>query len=94
MTEILRFTSAEPIMHGVLKLAWNDGYEAVVDFRRFLAIGKAFLPLRDPAFFRTVRVAEYGHGIEWITPEGLQIDFGADATRELAERQAQLLQAS
>src|ERR1700676_3686741 len=26
-----RIVSAEPVIHGVLKIAWNDGYEGVVD---------------------------------------------------------------
>ncbi|MFL5260169.1 MAG: DUF2442 domain-containing protein [Hyphomicrobiales bacterium] len=94
MTDLLRIVSAEPVIHGVLKIVWNDGYEGVVDFRHFLAIGKVYTPLREPEFFKTVRVEPYGHSIEWLTPEGREIDFGSDSLQELAKRQARLLLAS
>jgi hypothetical protein len=94
MSKILRIVSADPVIHGVLKIVWDDGYEGIVDFRHFLAIGKVYTPLRDPAFFATVKVEEYGHSIGWITSEGNEIDLGADSLQELAKRQAQLLVAS
>ena len=91
MTEIVRIVSAEPVIHGVLKMAWNDGFEGIVDLRHLLAIGKVYMPLRDPSFFRTVRVAEYGHSIEWTDAEGRTIDFGADSLETLSRTQADLL---
>ena len=94
MSDILRIVSAEPVIHGVLKIVWNDGYEGVVDLRHLLAIGKVYTLLRDPEFFKSVCVEEYGHAIEWRTPEGEEIDFGADSLQELARKQAQLLLAS
>ena len=31
MKRLPRIVSAEPVIHGVLKIVWNDGYEGVVD---------------------------------------------------------------
>ena len=91
MTDIVRIVSAEPVIHGVLKLKWSDGFEGIVDLRHFMAIGKVYMPLRDPAFFQTVKVTEFGHSIEWIDEAGGQIDFGADSMQELSRSQAELL---
>ena len=37
MSQILGVVSAEPVIHGVLKILWNDGYAGIVDFRHLLA---------------------------------------------------------
>ena len=89
--DILRITVAEPVMQGVLKIAWNDGYEGIVDLRRIIARGKIFEPLRDHGYFRRVRVERYGHCIYWGDDEFTQIDFGCDRLREIAEEQAALI---
>jgi Protein of unknown function (DUF2442) len=89
--EILRVAAAEPVMHGVLKLVWNDGYESVVDLRGIIARGRIFEPIRDPDYFRQVRVERFGHYIYWGDDEFTQIDFGCDRLREVAEEQAALL---
>jgi len=85
-----RIVTAEPVIHGVLKIAWNDGYEGVVDLRPTIARGRIFTYLQDPKNFAKVRVSEYGHSIEWINKKGEEIDFGADTLRLKAENQAQL----
>jgi hypothetical protein len=82
--------SAEPVIHGVLKIVWNDGYEGVVDLRPTIGRGKIFSYLKKPANFRKVSVSEYGHSIEWINERGEEIDFGADSLRTKAESQARL----
>jgi hypothetical protein len=41
-----RMVSVSPVIHGVLKIVWNDGYEGVVDLRPLLAKGKIFTHLR------------------------------------------------
>lgn len=91
MTDIVRILSAEPVIHGVLKMKWSDGFEGIVDLRNFMAIGKVYLPLRDTQFFQTVKVTEFGHSIEWIDGNGRQIDFGADSMQALSRAQADLL---
>jgi Protein of unknown function (DUF2442) len=91
MTDILRITSAEPVVHGVLKLAWNDGYEGIVDLRGIIADGEIFEHIRNPEKFKKVRVADYGHSIYWGEENNEEVDFGCDRLREMAEEQAALL---
>ena len=90
MSDTLRITSAEVVLPGVLKLAWNDGYEGIVDLRGIIADGEIFEPIRNPEAFNNVRVAEYGHHIYW-GDEDDGVDFGCDRLREIAEGQAALL---
>jgi Protein of unknown function (DUF2442) len=85
-----RIVSATPVIHGVLKVVWNDGYEGVVDLRPTIARGKIFTYLQGAKNFAKVRVTEYGHSIEWINDKGQEIDFGADTLRAKAENQARL----
>ena len=85
-----RIVSATPVIHGVLKIVWNDGYEGVVDLRPTIARGKIFTYLQNAKNFAQVRVSEYGHSIEWINDKGEEIDFGADTLRSKAENQARL----
>ena len=91
MSEIPRILSAEPIVHGVLKLIWNDGYEGIVDLRGIIARGKVFTPLSNPEYFKRVRVSDYGHSIYWGEPDDEDVDFGADRLRQISEQQAELL---
>ena len=92
MKKLPRIVSADPVIHGVLKIVWNDGYEGVVDLRPTIARGKIFTYLRKPKNFQKVKVSDYGHSIEWINEKGEEIDFGADALREKAESQTKLHQ--
>jgi len=46
MNEITRMKSVEPVLYGVLKIAWLDGYQGVVDLRSLLADGEIFEFLR------------------------------------------------
>jgi hypothetical protein len=85
-----RIVSATPVIHGVLKVVWNDGYEGVVDLRPTIARGRIFTYLQNRENFTKVRVSEYGHSIEWINDKGEEIDFGADTLRTKAENQARL----
>jgi len=89
--DILRIAVAEPVMQGVLKVVWNDGYEGVVDLRGIIARGEIFEPIREPDYFRRVRVERYGHCIYWGDDEFTQIDFGCNRLREIAEEQAALI---
>jgi len=91
MSETLHIRTAEPVIHGVLKISWDDGYEAVVDLRGLSGKGGVFAQLRDPAFFRNVKVASYGHSIYWGEEGNELLDFGCDRLREMAEEQAAML---
>ena len=83
--------SADLVLHGVIKIAWDDGYEGLVDFRPYMAIGKVFTPLRDPEFFRHFFIEELGFSLGWGDPDDPNIDFGADRLWEIAHEQADLL---
>ena len=91
MTDTLRITTAEPVVHGVLKLVWNDGYEGIVDLRGIIVDGDIFERIRQPENFAKVRIADHGHSIYWGEPDHEDVDFGSDQLRELAEEQAALL---
>jgi hypothetical protein len=92
MSEIIRMRSVEPVVFGVVKIVWLDGFEAIVDLRPVIAVGDMFAFLRDgPECFRAVALDEFGHSIRWIDDEGDEVDFGSDALRRRAERQAEIL---
>jgi Protein of unknown function (DUF2442) len=92
MSEIIRMTSVEPVLHGVVKITWLDGYEAVVDLRPVIAEGDVFeCLLGSPERFSTVKLAEFGPAIYWLDNDGDEIDFGLDSLRRRAERQAEIL---
>jgi hypothetical protein len=91
MNDILRITAAEAVLPGVLKLAWNDGYEGIVDLRGAIADGELYEHIRNPENFKRVRVERYGHSIYWGEEGNEEVDFGCDGLREMAEEQAALL---
>jgi hypothetical protein len=81
---------AEPVIHGVLKVAFDDGFEGVVDLRPLIAQGKVFSWLETPAHFSALRIDEFGHSVSWTDESGYAIDLGADSLRRDAERQAEV----
>jgi len=83
-------TSVEPVIHGVLKITWDDGSAVVVDLRPVIAKGAIFESVRDPANFNKVALEEYGHSIYWVDDEGDTIDLGADSLRRDAQAQAEI----
>lgn len=92
MSELLpRIVSVSPVIHGVLKIVWNDGYQGVVDLRPLLEGGKIFTYLQKPSNFDKVELGEYGHFIYWLDDKGYQIDLSADSLRRDSEKQAELL---
>lgn len=92
MSEIVRMKSVEPILFGVVKIAWTDGYEAVVDLRPVISEGDVFEFLRRRQDrFDDVRLSDFGHSIYWLDDSGDEIDFGSESLRRRAERQAAIL---
>ena len=84
--------SVELVLFGVVKIVWLDGFEAIVDLRPVIAQGELFAFLREaPERFGAVSLDEFGHAIRWIDDEGGEVDFGSDALRRRAERQAAIL---
>ncbi|MFG1427816.1 DUF2442 domain-containing protein [Roseixanthobacter glucoisosaccharinicivorans] len=90
MTTLPRIRTAEPVINGVMKLVFLDGYEGVVDLRPIIARGKIFTYLQKPENFAKVQVEDYGHHVFWTDDNGNEIDFGADQLRKDCEKQAQL----
>ncbi len=91
MSDMLRIETAEAIVHGVLKITWNDGFEGIVDLRGIIVDGDIFEHIRNPANFRRVKVESYGHSIYWGEDGNEEVDFGCDRLREIAEEQAAIL---
>ena len=92
MSEIVRMSAVTPVLFGVVKIAWLDGFEAIVDLRPVLAEGEIFEFLcRSPERFSKVQLDDYGHAILWIDDDGDEVDFGSDALRRRAIRQAEIL---
>jgi len=71
---VLRVTDVEPLAGYRLRITFNDGVVREVDFAPELehAEGTLAEPLRDPAYFRQVRVNENSRTIVW--PNGLDPD--------------------
>jgi hypothetical protein len=92
MTDIIAMQSAEPVIFGVVKIVWKDGFSGVVDLRPLLAKGEMFEFLRvTPARFDELKLEDHGHKIYWLDDAGDKIDFGSESLRQRAERQAGLL---
>lgn len=68
MKRMLRVTEVEPLDDHRLRVAFNDGVVREVDCS-FLLRGKLGEPLRDPAYFRQVRVDDEARTVVW--PNGL-----------------------
>jgi hypothetical protein len=68
-----------------VRLTYADGFVADLDFSEKLAWGDVTRPLRDPALFATAHVGSGGSSLEWIGPNGEEIDFCVDALRMEAE---------
>jgi hypothetical protein len=90
MPDIPHMTWVEPVIHGVLKLTWDDGYEGVVDMRPIIMRGKSLAFLQNPQNFAKVKLGEYGRSIGWIDEKGEKMDFGSLSLRQRAERQTEL----
>ena len=92
MTDIVAMQSAEPVIFGVVKIVWKDGFAGIVDLRPLLGKGEMFAFLRvNPERFDDLKLEDHGHKIFWLDDEGDEIDFGSESLRQRAERQAGLL---
>ncbi|MGN6582938.1 MAG: hypothetical protein ACTHJV_04460 [Rhizobiaceae bacterium] len=70
-----RVAAAFPLDGRKVKVVWDDGTVKVVDLTGAFASRRIFIPLRDDdRLFQTLRVSEYGSGIEW---SGSDLEFSA-----------------
>lgn len=67
-----------------LKVGWDDGFAAPVDFAELIAAHKVLAPLKNKSEFARVKLSRDKWSLEW--PCG--IDFGAQQLRRWAEEQA------
>ena len=80
-----RIVRVDVVQSPIVVLTFADGYVATMNFQWLLDIGKVFLPLRDPVLFSTAHPGNSGGSLEWIAPDGSEIDMCADALRMEAE---------
>ena len=81
--KLSRIESAEPILHGVLKIAFVDGYQGIVDLRPLIAKGGVFVWAQKAKSFQSLKVDEFGHSISWTDAKGYENrpERGQPATR-------------
>jgi len=80
---------AEAVILGVIKLVFDDGYEAVLDLRPQMkkALWRDMSGWED---FEQVQVEEFGSSIFWTGFSDHPIELPADGLRDAAERQEKL----
>ena len=67
-------TAIQPLAGCRVRVTFVDGFAGEVDLAPLLECGEIFQPLRDPAFFRAVKLSSYGVP-EW--PDGLDLSPGS-----------------
>ena len=70
-----RITEVEPTNRSTIRLRFDDGTVADMDFAGVVARGGVFTPLSDPAFFRQVTIGPDARSLEWPG----DLEFCADA---------------
>ena len=90
MKRLPQIAAAEPVIYGVLKLVFTDGYEGVIDLGPIIAKGGVFRWLQRPKNFSKIQLDDYRHHVSWVDDKGREIDLGADGLRRDAEKQAEL----
>ena len=89
--QICRVVSFEQVAPFTLRVAFDDMTTQVIDFQAVLA-GDLYGPLRDPEFFRQVRIDAEAHTLVW--PNGADFDPATlhdwpehiDCLKQLAKR--------
>jgi hypothetical protein len=77
--------SVEPVMFGVIKLKFDDGYEGVLDLRPLMGRG-IWSGVKTREDFFAVQIHEIGGHIFWPAGGGLT-ELPADGLRRECERQ-------
>ena len=82
--QIIKSVTAE--VPSLLSIIWLSGKQTKVDISEYFA-SPGYEGLKEPSFFVTVAVEEWGHGVEW---EDGEIGIDADTLRRLGKEQAGL----
>lgn len=69
--EIYRVTTFEIVGRYSLSVTFDDGSENIIDFEPMMA-GELYSPLRDPTFFRQVKIDPKVQTLVW--PNGADFD--------------------
>ena len=80
----LKITHVEALPSNRLRIMWANGKQTSVDASDYLQ-APGYERLRDPAFFATVLVEEWGHGVEWPAAD---LGIPADALYRLSKEQS------
>jgi hypothetical protein len=80
---------ADAVILGVIKLVFDDGYEAILDLRPQMekALWRNMSGWED---FENVQVEEIGSHVFWTDCTGYPIELPADSLRHAAQRQEKL----
>lgn len=79
---IYKIAAVEVVRYPVLKVTFNDGLSGEYDLTDYIATRAILAPLKDPAYFATVRVGEYGNCFGWnLDNVGHEIDISSSASR-------------
>jgi hypothetical protein len=79
--------TVEPVMFGVLRVVFDDGYEGVLDLRSVMDRG-SWQNIRTKEDFFEVELEQFGSHLSW--PKG-DTELPADGLRVTCERQETLL---
>jgi hypothetical protein len=79
----LKITQVEALPATRLRITWGNGKQTEVDAGDYLQ-APGYERLRDPVFFATVQVEEWGHGVEWPAAD---IGIPADALYRFSKEQ-------
>ena len=83
-----RVASVEALGYPTLRVTFDDGIEGVLDLSESIAERVTFAPLKDEAYFRTIRLSADGRTFGWnLDAVGCEIDFCPDAARIQIETQ-------
>jgi len=86
-SQINRIVSVQPLEKEMaLSVQYQGGQQVTIDCTELVQRFAVFAPLRDPAFFKKVAVADWGHSLEWPHGEGLDADRVLDMALEQAGR--------
>ncbi len=75
---MIRIIAVEPIENYQLKVTLSDGRQGIFDVKPYLEIG-VFQELKDPTYFKEVKVEPHFGGILWPNEQDLSpetIEFG------------------
>ncbi|QHO72887.1 hypothetical protein ACH79_09840 [Bradyrhizobium sp. CCBAU 051011] len=85
-------TSVEPVMFGVLRVVFDDGYEGVLDLRSVMGRG-IWQNIRTKEDFFEVELEQFGGHVSWPKGRGAT-ELPADGVRVTCERQETLLRST